>query len=328
MKRVLSIVAWHPNHKKAPDPPPGPDGNRALNLILAKLQSAPSTITHVVSKASHVRDIALELGSATEPYDLVQIIGHGSPGRVLLGHYWNQPERDEGLGHSVLDSSPASYGVLNETLAMAPTVLLLGCSVGSPAPSAFVARARALLFDLEDMSGCNIYAADGDVNAESFDDDGLFVHALVGSNGKPANPVAAIKLARLNATTQQPGRPGEPAPIVEKILRAPALGLSLPPTGSDAQDAVRHFFATYAPIEPRGHLLAAPELELQTAAGPAVVVAGLRYLLVGTGDRQQWFERPAASADARDGSVAALAEVCTAARHHIELEYATTEAPP
>jgi Domain of unknown function (DUF4347) len=162
-------------------------GDRAIDRILAGMRAAIDRglpYDAQLARAATVRDVAILLatlrGQGRVP-DVLQLVGHGSPGRLQLAV-------DSQHGPSVLTSAPESCGMLVGRLAAPTRVLLLGCHVGSERPSAHVASGKALLFSIEVLTGAHAYAADGPVTADDFGDGFLHDGSLVMSCGKPANP--------------------------------------------------------------------------------------------------------------------------------------------
>lgn len=290
-------------------PPPGvdegaSDGNAAVSLTASMMETVVASdalgYQAQLVRVAYVGDIARTLAGLPTPPDLIQIVGHGSPGRLQLGGFWGpSPARPHEC--DVLDSSPESYGLLQEWLRPETLVLLLGCGVGGASPPGYVASGRALLFDLEDMTGGHAYAADALVTPQSFRDGFLYSGSLVTSTGKPANPAGSVlerALAARRAAPEPPPEPGEALQlVVESVRSAPALGhghaLPAPPPG----------VVQAIPLwPPPGSLLAMTELELATDRGVAEVICGGELLRmhhdgqpsyytyqVGRAPKQQWF---------------------------------------
>lgn len=312
MKSVLSIVAKSSTGDSAIGQDSS-DGNIAISRIadmmnkvtgtesqsLTSLQTQTQRYQTQVERATYVRDIANILRNLKTPPDIIQIIGHGSAGRLELGSYWTQSPLDIRLGPAVLDSNPDSYGMLIDAIPSSSKVFLLGCSVGSTAPSGYVASGRALLFDLEDLSGADIYAADDLVYPELFQDNFLYNGSLVTSNGKPANPAALVsppvqsQMSVPTKNTNVADTPAIPAvPNLTTLLSAPAFGLrkqfeaAVPPTAD--------FFKNYVLAEPPpGPLLAMSELVFAASNYKRVeAICCLRYLRAMTEDGRTLYFKP------------------------------------
>ena len=201
MTFVLSVIACPPPDRdlSGAPPPGGGDGNRGVESILARMEAAMRgelLYEARLERAAYVRDVAIllaQLHAEGRDPDIVQLIGHGSSGRLQLGSYWTGTPFDAEEGHAVLTSNPESYGMLIERLRPGCRVFLLGCHVGSERRSGHVASGKALLYGLEVMSGAHVYASDGLVTPEDFGDGFLYDGSLVMSCGKPANPGALAK---------------------------------------------------------------------------------------------------------------------------------------
>ena len=283
------------------------DGNVAIDAIVEMMTSGSVTRGYDtrVERATYVRDIALSLRALKNEGrtpDIIQIIGHGTAGRLELGGYWTQSALDPRLGPAVLDSNPDSYGMLVDAISSPSRVFLLGCNVGSKAPNLYVASGRALLFDIEDMTGAHVYASDGLVYPELFDDGFLYQGSLVTSNGKPANP-AALVLASPPPLPSGPS-PGVagiatqyPVPRLTSLLSARALGLASELTAELPVDAA--YFRDYVLATPQpGRLLAMAELVFSASNYRRVeAICCLRYLRAEADDGTAvYFEPPPRSA--------------------------------
>jgi hypothetical protein len=306
MTFVLSIIA-KPSEDRAATTS---DGNVAIDAIVRMMTRTSVTRGYDtrVERATYVRDIALklrELKNEGRTPDIIQIIGHGSAGRLELGSYWTQSPLDPRLGPAVLDSNPDSYGMLVDTISAPSRLFLLGCSVGSKAPNGYVASGSALLFDIEDMTGANVYASDDLVYPELFDDSFLYNGSLVTSNGKPANP-AALVLTPLRSRSPDPS-PGvadtstpHPVPRLTSLLSARALGLASELKAELPVDAA--YFADYVLARPQpGRLLAMAELVFSASNYRRVeAICCLRYLRAETDDGTAvYFEPPPRSGPGR-----------------------------
>lgn len=296
MTFVLSIIAAPPSGGDITTA----DGNVAIETIVEMMTTrSPPGYKTQVARATYVRDIAVtlrELRARGEVPDIIQIIGHGSAGRLELGNYWSRTQVDPRLGPAVLDSNPDSYGMLRDVIAAPTRVFLLGCSVGSGTPAGYVASGKALLFVIEDMTGADVYAADGNVYPELFEDGFLYRGPLVTSSGKPANPAAV-------ALTRSPPLPAgagvgfattavRPVPQLTSLVSAPAFGLTSELNARIPVDA--NFFSNYVVAQPQpGRLLAMAELVFAARNYKRVeAICCLRYLRAETEDGTVYFEPP------------------------------------
>jgi len=282
---VLSIIAKPPDGVNARTG--ASDGNKAIELIVDSLTKAAangdttsgSRYRTAVARAAYVRDIseAVVQFKATHRVapDIIQCIGHGMSGRLELGSFWSGVPQDRVLGSAVLDSNPDSYGMLLDYITSTSRVFLLGCHVGSSAPSGYVASGRTLLFDLEDLTEANVYAADDLVYPELFED-GLYRGSLVTSTGKPANP-AVLPFAP-GTTKGTPGPNARSIPKMNRILSAPALGFHAPLATTQGASFIK-LFGRYTESASQRPLLAMSEVAF-AADGYARVdaICGLRYV--------------------------------------------------
>jgi len=156
----------------------GTDGNVAIASVTAVLKGTPIPpilVSSLAEIASHLSEMqAEEVGT-------IQIIGHGAPGMLALGYYWDPTKyTDDDLGpFYLLDSNPYAYGVLENAVKPSTRVILIGCKVGSNEPSPMIARGKSLMFDLQDMWGCDVLGADDLVGPSSFVD-GRYVGSAQG----------------------------------------------------------------------------------------------------------------------------------------------------
>jgi len=316
MTFVLSIIAEPPPFPpagqnaaaspQAPAPVGGAiqDGNRAIEEIVAMMKDARTKVpyTALSVRATYVRDIAKRLLEINpdpkhpkQPVDIIQLIGHGSAGRVELGSYWKDRPLDRRKGSAVLDSNPDSYGILTDTISAGTSVFLLGCHVGADSPSGFVASGKALLFDLEDLTKANFYAAPDLVFPAQFEDGFLYRGPLVTRDGKPANPAAIVNAQ--GTTTNVVRTETAPPPKLLRLISAPALGIREPDAEAASKLGLPGELGSYVSTTPPGPLLAMAELVYEAENYRRVeAICGLRYLRAETLDGQvKYFEHPAAA---------------------------------
>lgn len=269
------------------------DGNLAVietkEMMANAIASRKLEYEAVLERATYVQDIALILDrykrEKIEP-DIIQVLGHSSPGRLQLGEYWSSSAADPARGPTVLDSSPHSYGLLDQLISDNTRILLLGCYVGAAAPRGYIASGRALMFDIEDMTGASVYAADNLVRPTDFEDDFLFRGSLVMSNGKGANPAFLMRQKRLREPKLDSLSPSALHP--QRIISAPAFGFDEPLDNGDS--LLKKFFGDFVrlPNPPRS-LFAMTEMVLETRHGFGEVIAGMRYVRVHAGDKTLFF---------------------------------------
>jgi Domain of unknown function (DUF4347) len=199
----------------------GKDGNMAIESITTLLattpHAAPIPVASLVDIARHLNDLE------DREIDTIQIIGHGAPGMLALGYYWDSRYTDDDSGpFYLLDSNPYAYGVLQEAVKPSTRVILVGCNVGSNVPSPMIARGSSLIFDLHAMWGCDVLAADVNIGPSSFAD------------GRYVGSAQGYVRGRWRKSPVRAGTGVVPTPVDGKlpdftgvvITRVPALGMS------------------------------------------------------------------------------------------------------
>lgn len=178
MGRIVSIVAQNPKHEK-----PESDnlcnqdeGDLAIGTLMTNLRKTHKPGKHDLYRASSVEALAFRLIEDKEKYgppELIQIIGHGSPGMLSLGRYWTHHYASRGRNRSiyVLDSSPYTYGVLDGKVDSSTCVYLIGCALGEESNTVrpYVADGPSLLFDLARMWSCEVSAPVRLITPDDFD---------------------------------------------------------------------------------------------------------------------------------------------------------------
>ncbi|HEY0484413.1 MAG TPA: hypothetical protein VGD37_43130, partial [Kofleriaceae bacterium] len=262
-----------------------PDGDNAIELIRQVIEPYVG-----IREVSSLAEIARDLSELEFVPDTIQIIGHGAPGTLSLGYFWNPAKYtdDDGGPFYLLDSNPYAYGVLMPHIAPPTTVLLAGCFITSDQPSPWIADGRALVSDLHAMWGCDVLAGDDRVGPQSFRD-GVFVgsrQGYVGNDWKQLPGSAASPAVTMIAV----GRPGTGSPpkLTDlTIIAAPALGslnrVFLERTGS----LPSNLFDDYAEEVELGPLLAMNEISFRGRLGETEVqlhvICDGRFLKVVTG---------------------------------------------
>lgn len=191
MGRVVTVVA------KPPDDvgPHATDG--AIQEVITQLGPLDSPPGYCLLRAATVEDLAAglaaDLAQNGRP-DLIQIIGHGMPGVLLLGYSWMQAGRMTGTADGkvyLLNSNPDWYGLLDGCVRKETKVWLLGCDVGGiGGRGAEVADGPTLLFDLAQMWACEVSAPEDIVDVRSDFVGGVYSHVrrLVRARGLEVFP--------------------------------------------------------------------------------------------------------------------------------------------
>ncbi len=153
MERVVTIVAKPPEEC-------GPHRRDSEIEKVFEEIDRQKTDDHILARAATLEELRdILVGTLLDPPALVQIIGHGSPGVLLLGEAW-RPRCDQlpSGAKLYLNSNLSRYQVLDGCVARRTTVLLLGCAVGAPAEKE-LSDGPTLLFDLVRMWRCEAVAA-------------------------------------------------------------------------------------------------------------------------------------------------------------------------
>jgi len=230
--RVVTFLA-----RPAPgvDPTP-PDGDNAIEVIRDAISPfvAVREVASLLEIVHHLRRLEFQP-------EVIQIIGHGSPGMLSLGYFWDSKYTDGDWGpFYLLDSNPYAYGVLMYDVKPPTRVLLAGCDLTADRASPMIADGRALVTDLHAMWGCDVLAADDLVGPENFES-GMFVGSMRGYVGEewkalPGKPVPVELVDRAGpldpgGAAQPDGGDGagqlpRPAPAFTDVVitSAPALG--------------------------------------------------------------------------------------------------------
>jgi Domain of unknown function (DUF4347) len=296
MARILSIIAAPP----VGVPDVSSDGSQAIANIFNNMNASIEKAKEfghelLIERAAYVSDIAdaLEKHRTPEP-EIIQIIGHGSSGKLQLGQYWSKKMYDPKGGYAVLDSNPACYAVLMNWIPKNSRLLLLGCKVGSDAPTGSAANGRALMFDLEQMSSANVYASDKYVTDLSFAEGFLYSGSLVNSNGKPANPTALTGDSPMTKTPKIGTEKDVETIVLQYLVSAPIFGLPDDSLKREIPPGVKNsLVGEYVKIrsEEVGKLLAMTELEFETEDGKiAQVICGFRYVRIAEANSTSYYE--------------------------------------
>jgi hypothetical protein len=159
----------------------GPTDNPFIDAALQTLESkhAPG---HQIARVSSVRDIDLELGkilsdSLKGPIRL-QIIGHSLSGGLALGAFWlaesELPARASRFPYYVLDTNPASLGLLSKHAGKISELMLVSCDIGSAVTSGHAINGRTLTYTLAELLHCTVRGADDVVAPDEFDARGWY----------------------------------------------------------------------------------------------------------------------------------------------------------
>jgi hypothetical protein len=254
--RVVTFIA-RPAKGVSPIPP---DGDNAIEQIRKAIEPYVG-----IREVSSLAEIARELSELEFKPETVQFIGHGAPGSLSLGYFWDPSKYtdDDGGPFYLLDSNPYAYGLLMSFVSAPTTVLLAGCNItSSTQPSPMIADGRALVSDLYAMWSCDVLAADDFVGPSDFDR-GVFIGSRQGFVGN-----AWTHLGTPRPPLPPAGKQDEPAAPAPKftdltIVSAPALGSLNRVFRERIADAPGNLLDGYiSPVDP-GPILAMNEISLQ-----------------------------------------------------------------
>jgi len=165
-------------------PVPETKGSTDNPFIDAALQTLASKRTegHRIVRVSSVRDIDLELSkilsdSLKGPIRL-QIVGHSLSGGLALGACWIPEDelsvRASKFPYYVLDTNPASLGLLSKHAGKISEVMLVSCDIGSATSFGHAINGRTLTYTLAELLHCSVRGADDVVAPDEFDARGWY----------------------------------------------------------------------------------------------------------------------------------------------------------
>jgi hypothetical protein len=269
------------------NPPAGTVGtteNLFIDDALKALSSKNAGHNRIVRVAS-VRDIDLAL-SKILPADVpgtvrLQIVGHSLSGVLSLGASWI-PEADMiakafKYPYYVLDTNPASLGLLAKYAGKISEVMLVGCNVGSASSFGYAINGRTLTYTLAELLRCLVRGADDIVAPDEFDEGGWYE-----PGDQHRRPKGWRWVQGMPPVWTDPGIdpvPGSPAKLeksfeLRSITRSliPALTTDQPIHLSPPIPVTCQYVASE---QPRSAL---PEILVETDQGPAQLLCGGQYL--------------------------------------------------
>ncbi len=161
LKTYVTIVACKPGYGDPPTAPgaipgeletdqpvPGGEGNGPIDDIIKELATRDKN-NHRVFRAYRLKQIQHIMKVTAGTCDVLQIVGHGLPGVLLLGAGWNPTLVLKG-DEARLDSNPYAYQLLDVT-PLPKEIWLLGCDLGYGQPATTVQDGCTLLYALARM---------------------------------------------------------------------------------------------------------------------------------------------------------------------------------
>jgi hypothetical protein len=262
----------------------GPTANLFIDDALQTLRSRKPPGNQIIRVAS-VRDADLELGKILSsrvrgPLRL-QIVGHSLSGMLSLGASWI-PEADmvaKALRYPyyVLDTNPASLGLLAKYAGKISEVMLVGCNVGSASSFGYAINGRTLTYTLAELLRCLVRGADDIVSPDEFDAQGWYTPGDRHRRPKGWRWVEATPPVWIDPGVDPiPGgrvkveKSFEIRSITRSLLLAKATGQPI-----DLHAAIRITCQHIATDKPQSAL---PEISVETDQGAAQLLCGGRYL--------------------------------------------------
>jgi hypothetical protein len=268
-------------------PPAGTTGSTDNTFIDAALATLASKQAHAnrIVRVSCVRDADIELGKILtgnfKGTIRLQIVGHSISGMLMLGGAWIAENELVATAfrhpYYVLDTNPASLGLLAKYAGKIAEVQLVGCNVGAASSYGYAINGRTLTYTLAELLRCVVRGADDVVAPSEFDAHGWYTAGPHHRRPKGWRWVEDLPpvwtalgtdpVAGGRATTT---RWFELRAIVSALLPAPAVAhpLELTPVIHLSSERI----ASEAPVS------ALPELSVETDQGTGQLLCGGKYL--------------------------------------------------
>jgi hypothetical protein len=268
-------------------PAPGAMGSASNSFIddaldaLDKRNAASNRIIRVCS----VRDIDVELGkiltASFKGTIRLQIIGHSISGLLSLGASWIAEGDMSAVAfkypYYVLDTNPASLGLLAKYAGKISEVMLVGCNIGSAASYGYAINGRTLTYTLAELLRCLVRGADDVVAPDEFDTRGWYT-----PNAYHRRPKGWRWVDAMPPVWTDPGLDPVPGPRPRNAQSFEILSItsSLLPIAAPIQqvDIDPGLRISCQPILTDKPLSALPEVSIETDKGPAQLLCGGRYL--------------------------------------------------
>lgn len=268
-------------------PPAGTVGSTDNLFIDGALQTLSSkTIPgHRIVRAASVRDVDLELGKILPNHIpgpvRLQIVGHSLSGVLSLGASWipaaDMVAKAFRYPYYVVDTNPASLGLLAKYAGKISEVMLVGCNVGSASSFGYAINGRTLTYTLAELLRCLVRGADDIVAPDEFDESGWYEPGARHRRPKGWRWAEAMPPAWTDPGVDPlPGARED----VEKSFEIRSITRSLLPGTTTNEPialhpAIRLTCRYVATDKPQSAL---PEISVETDQGPAHLLCGGRYL--------------------------------------------------
>jgi hypothetical protein len=268
------------------------------DAALAAVREVLAKTTSKVAPVASIQELWDELHKLRNAADanLIQIIGHSTAGRMLLGRIATAVDSDAHYDY-VLDSNPYRYGTLLGQLPSNAKVWLLGCHLGDNGNH--VSDGPTLLFDLARLWSTDVCGPVALVNPQDFD-------TVTGIYKYPNRLCVAKNLSVTMPPPPPPMARARAAPVGNlKITKLPHLGALETPqrierAGNVFTAKAKVFADLFSSAIRTDLLLAAPEIEFTSTDGPVALIANGTILRVtsATGVRHLVTDGTGASANA------------------------------
>ena len=268
-------------------PPAGTNGltdNTFVDAALQTLANKKASSNRIVRAAS-VRDMDIELGKILSDRFKgtirLQIIGHSISGMLSLGASWipdtEVVARAFKFPHYVLDTNPASLGLLAKYAGKISEVMLVGCNVGSAASYGYAVNGRTLTYTLAELLRCLVRGADDVVAPDEFDVRGWYMPSAHHRRPKGWRWVESMPPVWTDpAVDPVPGsRPRAPQVFEIRAITSSRLPMLDVGQGIETEQPIQISCKYIASETPQSAL---PELSVETDRGPAQLLCGGRYL--------------------------------------------------
>jgi hypothetical protein len=267
-------------------PPPGTAGSVANSFIddaLEELAQRKATSNRIIRVCS-VRDVDIELGkiltAAFKGTIRLQIIGHSISGLLSLGASWI-PEDDMVTAfrypYYVLDTNPASLGLLAKYAGKISEVMLVGCNIGSASSLGYAINGRTLTYTLAELLRCLVRGADDVVAPDEFDTRGWYT-----PNAQHRRPKGWRWVDAMPPVWTDPGLDPVPGPRTRAVqsfelrsIMSSLLPIAAPFHQIEVSRGIRITCQLVASDKP---VSALPEVTIETDHGPAQLLCGGKYL--------------------------------------------------
>lgn len=268
-------------------PPPGtmgPVDNTFIDDTLRTLSKKTASGTRVLRVAS-VRDIDIELGKILHDDfkgDVrVQLVGHSISGMLSLGASWI-PD-GEMLGRAfrypyhVLDTNPASLGLLAKYVGKISEVMLVGCNIGSASSFGYAINGRTLTYTLSEMLRCLVRGADDVVSPDEFDPHGWYAPRPQHRRPKGWRWIESRPPVWTDPGLDPVGGRPVSTTLTFEVLRITSslLPVDLTSRPLDIKPGLRIVCKHVAPDKPHSAL---PDVTIETDRGSAQLLCGGRFL--------------------------------------------------